>query len=199
MSRKTNPNPAATGTTTPATAPTNAAQTAAFASPDLAKFGQGLVLVAQPIGKTRARLATFTVDVHCLGVRKVALSELPLAALLNQALGALRVAPIAPPVALGIVQGAVAYAKNFTFPPPANLADGISLFGDIAPAPPPFPFGKNGKPFYTQQPDDDDEFVETVLAKLEKKPGPGNFGYEVDEPGEDWLDGEETDDAPEEE
>jgi hypothetical protein len=203
MSRHTSSATSATDTATPKTKPVPApdpvAQTAAFASPDLADSGQGLVLVAQPIGKTRARLATFVVDIHCLGVRKITFSELPLAALLNQALGALRVTPIAPPVALSIVQGAVAYAKSFGFPPPDNLAESLHFFDDIAPASPPFPFGKDGKPFYTQQPGDDDEFVEAVLAKLEKKPGPGNFGYEVDEPGEDWLDGEESEDTAEEE
>jgi hypothetical protein len=97
------------------------------------------------------------------------------------------------------VQGAIAYAKKFGFQPPSNIAEGLGLVDGVAPEAPPFPFGKNGQPFYTQQPGDDDDFVETVLAKLEIKPGPGNFAYQLDESGEDWLDGEEAEEAAEEE
>lgn len=185
MPRKATNIPADTKTTI---AKPVAAEAAAFASPDLAETGNGLVLIARPVGKTHARLATFVVDVHCLGVRKVTLSELPLAVLLNQALSMLRVAPIAPPVALAILDGSIAYAKKFGFSPPVNLAEGMQLFGDIEAGAVPFPFGKDGQVFYTQQHGDTDEFAEAVLAKLEKKPGHGNFGYELNEPGEEWVD-----------
>ncbi|MDR2844969.1 MAG: hypothetical protein LBV28_02625, partial [Puniceicoccales bacterium] len=149
--------------------------------------------------KTHAKLATFAVDVHCLGVRKVTLSELPLAALLNQALTMLHVVPIAPPTARAIIEGAIAYAQKFGFPPPANLNDGLRLFGEIEPGKVPFPFGRNGKPFYAQQHGDTDEFAEAILAKLEKKPGHGNFDYLLKESSEEWVDGEDPEETAEEE
>ncbi|MDR2844520.1 MAG: hypothetical protein LBV28_00295 [Puniceicoccales bacterium] len=184
--------------TSPATAPT-APDVLAFATPDLADAGQGVVLVAHSDGKSHATVATFVVDVHCLGVRKVSLTELPLKTLLNQALPALKVAPVPSPVARGIVEGAAAYAKKLGFAAPETLAQGLAVFGKTPPTAPPFAFGQAGKPFYTQQSGDDADFVEMVLARLEKICGEGGFGYELDETGEDWLDGEEQAEAAEEE
>lgn len=158
-----------------------------------------MILVARATGKTLVEVATFVVDVHCLGVRKVSLTEMPVAALLNKVLPALHVqqavAPIAPEVARGIVEGAATYAKKLGFVAPGNFAEGVSVFGDVATEKPTFSFGKNGKPFYSQQPGDDEDFVETVLKKLEKTCGENGFGQELLDLEEDWLDGEDADES----
>jgi hypothetical protein len=167
-----------------------------FATPDLGNAGQGFVVVAAPVDKVRARMATFSVDVHCLGARKISFAELPLKVILGQGLDALRVAPVEPSAARSIVEGAVAYAKKLGFSPPANLREGLALFGKIPAAKkPPFAFGKNGKPFYTQQEGDDDDFVESVMARLEKVCGADGFGFLLDDLGEELLDGGGEDDA----
>jgi hypothetical protein len=167
----------------------------AFASPDLEGTGSGVVLVARPAGKKNVALATFVVDVQCLGVRKVTFSEVPLAALLNQAVAVLRVAPVPLGVARGIVEGAAAFAKKIGFPPPANLPEGVAFFEATAAQQVPFDFGVNGKPFYAQQPGDSEDFAESVLRRLEEKFGPGGFGFQLDEIGEEWIDGEDPEDG----
>jgi hypothetical protein len=137
----------------------------------------------------RVELATFVVDVQCLGVRKISFSELPQAAL-SRALEALRVAPVELGVALGIVAGAAAFAKKAGFAAPANIAAGLAFFGDAAAAAVPFDFGVEGKPFYSQQAGDDGDFVESVLEQLEEKFGPDGFGFQLDEMGEELVDDE---------
>ena len=168
-----------------------------FATQPLAELGQGVVLAARSTGKTLVEVATFVVDAHCLGVRKVSLTEMPVATLLNKVLPALHtqqaVAPGAAGMARGIVEGVAAYAKKLGFAAPGNFAEGLAVFGDVAAAKPDFSFGKKGKPFYTQQPGDDEDFVETVLAKLEKACGENGFGQELLDLEEDWLDGEDAD------
>ena len=170
----------------------------AFASPDLSEAGQGLVLAVLTKGEAPSEVATFLMDVHCLGVRKVTLSKLPLKSLLDNALPALRVVPVSVPEARGIVEGAVAFAKKLGFSAPENLPQGLVLFGESAAQKPSFPFGKSGKPFYTQQRGDDDDFVETVLTCLKRNCGEHGFGFSLDEPGEDWLDNEDSDSTEEE-
>ncbi|MDR2512261.1 MAG: hypothetical protein LBD01_00390 [Puniceicoccales bacterium] len=170
----------------------------AFASPDLSEAGQGLVLIARPKGSASADVVTFLVDVHCLGVRKVTLSKVPLKALLDDGLSALRVVPISASEARGIVEGVVAFSKKLGFSAPDNLIEGLAVFGGIAPQKPPFDFGKSGRPFYTQQRGDDEDFVEIVLARLAKSCGESGFGYLLDGPSEDWLDGEGLDSAEDE-
>ena len=168
-----------------------------FATQPLDELGQGLVLAARPTGKTMVEVATFVIDAHYLGIRKISLTEMPVAALLNKVLPALHaqqaVAPIAPEMARGIVEGAVAYAKKLGFAAPGNFPEGLAVFGGTMAEEPLFSFGKNGKPFYAQQPGDDEDFVETVLAKLGKACGENGFGQELLDLEEDWLDGEDTD------
>ncbi|MDR3229216.1 MAG: hypothetical protein LBT53_07395 [Puniceicoccales bacterium] len=188
-------------TTTTATTATTAATTAAanvdlltFASPDLSEGGQGRVVVVRPApkGKDAAQVAIFDVDTQCLGVRGVKIAELPLAAIAGKFLDALRVVSIKAPVALGILAGAAAYAKKLGFTQHALLADGLAFFGDIRQTKPHLAFGKDGKPFYTQQPGDDDDFVEATLARLEKACGQNGFGYLLEEDNEDLLNAEDS-------
>ncbi|MDR1497130.1 MAG: hypothetical protein LBS59_01765 [Puniceicoccales bacterium] len=162
-----------------------------FATPDFSDAGQGFVVALTPLGKARARMATFSVDVHCLGIRKISLTELPLKVILDKGLSALRVVPVEPSTARGIVEGAAAFAKKLGFLSPQNLPEGIAFFGQIRATKPPFSFGKNGKPFYTQQEGDSDEFVESVLARLEKTCGSDGFGFLLDDLREELLDGKE--------
>ncbi|MDR2429989.1 MAG: hypothetical protein LBD14_03680 [Puniceicoccales bacterium] len=183
MTKKTTSAPA-----TPPNAPT------AFATPDLATTGQGIILLALPTGQSRIKVATFFMDTHCLGVRKTTLTELGEHAQLAPILSTLNAAPIPLPDAKAIVEGALSFAKKLGLPPPARLSTTLPLFGPIpATTPSPIAFGKNGKPFYTQQEGDTPDFVETVLARLEKFCGPDGFGFQLDEELEDWIDGEDHD------
>lgn len=176
------------------TASTPFPATTAFATPDLGSTGQGIILLACPTGATKISVATFFMDTHCLGVRKTTLTELRAPAQLATVLTTLRVAPIALADARAIVEGAVAFAKKLGFPPPATLSGSLPLFGATPPAtPPPITFGKDGKPFYTQQEGDTPDFVENVITRLEKACGADGFGYQLDEDREDWLDGEDSD------
>ncbi|MDR2982120.1 MAG: hypothetical protein LBV12_07730 [Puniceicoccales bacterium] len=175
----------------------------AFATAHLDEAGQGIVLVARSAGKTQVNVVTFFVDVHCLGIRRVTQATLPVAALLNKLLPALHVEyatePVAVEIARGIVEGAATYAKKLGFTAAGTLAESMEIFDGITAKTPPFAFGKEGMPFYTQQPGDDEDFVEETLAQLRKKCGEKGFGYELNDLGEDWLDGEDKDEAMDEE
>jgi len=168
-----------------------AADLLAFASQDLETIGQGFVVIVKPAGTANVETAIFHVDVHLLGVRKVNTSKVPRAAFLETVVPRIAVTPVPPAVARGIIEGAVKYARQFGFPPAPQTPAALALFGALAPAPAPFPFGKNGKPFYTQQRGDDDDFAEAVIAKLEGALGKDGFGFEVREPGEDLVDDDE--------
>lgn len=165
-----------------------------FASSDLAAYGHGVVVVAREAG-TKSDTATFVVDALCLGVRRANRSTVPTATFLNKVLPHLHAehatVPVPPEVALGILTGAVAFAKSAGFAPADSCPDALALFGALEPATPPFRFGKAGKPHFRPMPGDSEEFVEATLGRLRKTCGPGGFTYDLDEFNEDHLDGDD--------
>lgn len=165
-----------------------------FASSYLGTYGHGVVVVARENG-AKSDTATFIVDAHCLGVRRATRSTVPTLTFMNKVLPALHgehhTAPVPPAVALGILTGAVSFAKSAGFTPADSYANALAIFGDLEPAAPDFKFGKAGKPHFHPMPGDDEEFAEEVLGKLRRVTGPAGFTYDLDELGEDHLDGDD--------
>ncbi len=178
--------------------PGNGGTPMTFATKNFSEIGQGIVVAAREAGK-QTQVVTFLVDTFCLGVRKISSTTMPGAALVGKVLPALNAQygtePVSAGVARGIVEGAADFAKKLGFPAPAGLPSALEIFGGEPPAKSPCPFGKNGKPHYEHHAGDDEDFVESVLAKLRKACGENGFTFELPELGEDWLDGE---DAPDE-
>lgn len=166
----------------------------AFASSYLSTYGHGVVVVACEKA-AKCETATFVIDAHCLGVRKAVRSSVPALTFLNKVLPALHAehhtTPIPTAVAMGIVAGAVSFAKSAGFSPAEGFDGAFAVFGETEPAPAPFPFGKAGKPHFHPMPGDDEEFAETVIGKLRRLVGPSGFTYDLDELEEDHLDGDD--------
>lgn len=157
-------------------------------------YGHGVVVVARENG-AKSDTATFIVDAHCLGVRRATRSTVPALTFMNKVLPALHgehhTGPVPPAVALGILAGAVSFAKSCGFPPAESYAGALEIFGDLEAVAPDFKFGKAGKPHFHPMPGDDEEFAEEVLGKLRRVVGPNGFTYDLDELGEDHLDGDD--------
>ena len=166
----------------------------AFASSYLATYGHGVVVVARRNG-VKSDTSTFIVDAHCLGARRATRASVPTTTFMGKVLGALHAehhtVPVPPEVALGIIVGAVSFAKSAGFPPAAGYEEALALFGDLEAAPPGLKFGKAGKPHFHPMPGDDEEFCEEVLGKLRRSVGPNGFTYDLDELDEDHLDGDD--------
>jgi hypothetical protein len=166
----------------------------AWASSYLGTYGHGLVVVARENG-AKSDTATFVVDAHCLGVRRAARATVSTLGFTGKVLPALHTEhhtmPVPPAVALGIIAGAVSFAKSCGFPPADSYAGALEIFGDLEAVAPDFKFGKAGKPHFHPMPGDDEEFAEEVLGKLRRVVGPNGFSYDLDELGEDHLDGDD--------
>ena len=165
-----------------------------FASSDLATYGHGVVVVAREAG-TKSDTATFVVDALCLGVRRANRSVVPTATFLNKVLPHLHAehstVPVPPAIALGILEGAAAFAKAAGFAPADAYADALALFSGVESEAPAFKFGKAGKPHFRPMPGDREEFVEETLGRLRKTCGVNGFSYDLDEFNEDHLDGDD--------
>ncbi len=166
----------------------------AWTSTYLGTYGHGVVVVARENG-VKSDTATFIVDAHCLGVRRATRSTVPTLTFMNKVLPALHgehhTGSVHPAVALGILAGAVSFAKSAGFTPADTYAGALTIFGDLEPVAPEFKFGKAGKPHFHPMPGDDEEFAEEVLGKLRRVTGPNGFTYDLDELGEDHLDGDD--------
>ena len=92
--------------------------------------------------------------------------------------------------AQAIVYGAIEYARKLGFEPHPDTAEALTVLGPRPESLLPLEFGKNGRPMYLNGPDDD---VDKVLATLNRAVGEGNYGLQVIESDDDYLDDEDGD------
>jgi hypothetical protein len=126
----------------------------------------------------------FLVDIFCLGVKNVLynanLSEDEYReALLPEYFLVQTPEPCSVELAHAIIYGGIDYAAQFGFKPDRDFEMGSSVLeerGTVAPPREPVTFGRDGKPFYVNGPNDNPR---AILARLEKNPGPGNYDYSV--------------------
>lgn len=136
-------------------------------------------------------VATFTVDVWCLGVRD-ALLHLDLSPGEAEELKRLQTEvleeeKIHPACAKKLIEGAVAYAKQLGFSPPKKFRKASKLLNSLnsSACPTEFTYGREGRPCYIPLSEDDDRRIDRVLDILERTCGPGGFDFEEEEEGID--------------
>lgn len=80
-----------------------------------------------------------------------------------------------------LIEGAIAYARQFGFEPHPDYKKAAPMFGDSESivCPQRFEYGKDGMPFYVSGPSDSQSHVRQVLAQLEKRCGEGKYHFLV--------------------
>lgn len=146
--------------------------------------GQGLVsvIVARRRRYDKVSACGYLVDVYCLGVKEVlgprVLAERDLAAFVEQFFQAYDSPPLVAPVDLArhLVLGAVEYARGLGFEPAADFGRAADHLGPALTDPSAIRFGRDGKPFFVQGPNDD---AASIMRTLERSVGEGKFEFMV--------------------
>jgi len=126
------------------------------------------VLIARQERASRSTVCGFLVDVYCLGVKNtigpLSMGFGSVTAYSRKFFGAFDGPPVSAPVDLAqhVVHGAVAYARTLGFEPHPEFAATAPHLG-TPPAPTPIVFGREGRPFYIQGPDDDQFAIARAL------------------------------------
>jgi hypothetical protein len=180
----------------------------AFAGTHLWDEGIGYLVIARQEPEGGLVFAVFLVDVYCLGVKNAFWREgsrADLKELIRQLEKGQAMGPIAPACLAKIVKGAVEYAQSFGFPPHPDYRHASMLLEGIDPStcPTQFTFGRDGKPFYIQGPNESFAEARAISQRLHAEGGhfivqlPGAGGEELPDL-EDVLDELDEDDSPEE-
>lgn len=165
----------------------------AFTSQNWQDAGIAQIIVARIRDNGRAEIGFFLVDQWCLGVKDAFLqddsSESELRELLRDRLPEDFRERLHPACAKKMIEGAVAYAASLGIDPARDFRKAKRVLTGLnsSDCPETFTFGRDGKPFYVEGPDDDPERTERVLALLEKRFGADGFDYELfeDDPDEE--------------
>lgn len=145
----------------------------AWRSADLFEIGLGAVVVSrQKTGGVNDMITAgiFLVDVFCLGVKDAYQVKIP-ALVWDDALDRIFLGEslsLSPACAKKLIEGAIAYARSVGFNPASNYANASHILADFdaRQCDTVFTFGKNGKPFYIQGPNDSPELIERAVATL---------------------------------
>jgi hypothetical protein len=157
--------------------------TEAFRNAQLFDLGMGYVIVTRWRGGAEAEAGGFLIDAHCLGVKNAFYVRLPESEYKARVLD--KIIPIndrirmTPPTARKLVEAALKYAGDLGFAPHPDYKKACRVFGGLNPqeSSEEFVFGKDGKPYYVQGPDDSQAMVDRVMRQLRTRCGPGGFHY----------------------
>jgi hypothetical protein len=155
---------------------------------------KGLATVAvarrQPDG--RVAWGDYLVDYYCLGVKNCFCNgNAPLHQFLDVELPRATqggpAEPISPELAHELIYGSIEYAARWGFEPHPDydLAQAILDLPDRHPRSGGVTYGKDGKPFFINGPDDD---VDAIMAQLQRTAGPCNYDFLAMLGGPDMVD-----------
>ena len=151
--------------------------------PDWRETGLAVVVVARSQPNGRVVFGNYMVDYYCLGVKDcfargdVSLNRFRSEILPEIVPGGV-VEPISVELAHELVYGSIEYAARWGFAPHPDFEfaqevldppDMHARRGEVT-------FGKDGKPFFVNGPNDDER---AIVAQLERTAGAGNFDYLV--------------------
>jgi hypothetical protein len=168
----------------------------ALVGADLWRDGIGYLLIARQEAAGRLIFAVYLVDVYCLGVKNAFWQ----AGTLGDFKDVIRktektqvMTPISPAGLVKIVKGAVEYARSYGFRPHPDFRHAAILMEGIDPATcsREFTFGRDGKPFYIQGPNESAEQAWAISQQIREAgghflvevpgQGPEDSGYIEDE------------------
>jgi hypothetical protein len=179
----------------------------AMASTEIWDEGIGYLLIARQEPDGGTVFASFLVDVYCLGVKDAfwdagTMEDFRELARKMEEIQSL--APIDPSCLVKIVKGAVAYAESFGFAPHPDYRHASVLLEGIDPStcPHEYEFGRDGKPFYFQGPNETPAQARAIVERMQEVGGhfmiggPGSEISDVAALEEDIDDEYEEDDEP---
>lgn len=152
---------------------------------NLFETGLGTIVISRrsPLGEIGC--SAFVVDTYCLGVKDTMFTiadEAKYNAVIKPGLargneGSIETAH--PTCARKLVEGAVSYAHDLGFSAHPDYRKYKAMFGDIekSACPEKYSFGKDGKPFYINGPNETSKQSERIIKQLENVCGEGNFDY----------------------
>jgi len=148
----------------------------ALVAANLWKDGIGSLAIVRQESEDGVVFAVFLVDTYCLGVKN-AFWRAGTPGEFNQLLERMEqtetMRPITPPCLVKIVHGGVAYAQSFGFSPHPDYRHAAKLLEGIDPATceQEFTFGRNGKPFYIQGPNESSAQAEAIMQRIAAQGG----------------------------
>ena len=158
----------------------------AVSGSELWKDGIGYLAIARQEPEGQIAVGVFLVDVYCLGVKNAFWrigSRADLDRLIEKMGQTQSVTAIAPACVVKIVNGAVEYAKSFGFPPHPDYRHASQLLEGIDPStcPQHFTFGRDGKPFYIQGPNESPAQAKAIMDRIRDEGGHFLVGMSADE------------------
>jgi hypothetical protein len=149
--------------------------------------GNGMVILARKTGSSRLIMASFLVDVWCLGVKDVVFRQIDVSEMEDFVAavgGMVPFVPVDPCYARKLLRDVVAWARSLGITPHADYAAAELLFGDSAAeaSDAAFSFGRDGKPLYIPGPDDTPAQIRRRLEQLRRQLGEDGFEFMAAEP-----------------
>jgi hypothetical protein len=147
--------------------------------------GIGNLVIARRMPDGRLAVANFLVDTYCLGVKDAfceVMSPVGYQVLLGEVNRVGRMKPVPPERFAKLVLDAVEYARQIGFfpHPDYNVARLLLAGIDASAWTETFEFGKDGKPFYVQGPNDSNAKAATIAARV--KAAGGEYVLVLDDP-----------------
>jgi hypothetical protein len=155
-----------------------------YAAPDLFEIGLGEVVVCRFKNDGRVEAGIFLVDIFCLGVKNAFFDVFPSEETFRNTVlvGSLAEAPVRPGAwGRKLIEGAVNYAKSLGISPHSDYKKGAKVFGGIqaGECDEEFVFGREGRPFFIQGPDDDPATCERIHTALRIRLGEDGYDFEM--------------------
>ncbi|MGO8903565.1 MAG: hypothetical protein ACLQU5_35270 [Isosphaeraceae bacterium] len=173
--------------------------------------GIGHLAIARQEAEGRLIFGVYLVDVYCLGVKNAfwsAGTPGEFKELMQKMETTQTMIPISPACLVKILEGVVEYARSFGFPPHPDYRHAVMLLKGIDPkaCAHEYTFGRDGKPFYIQGPNESPAQASAIMQRIQESGGhfiiqASGVGLEelADfEGGDDEFDSIEEEDSPEE-
>jgi len=145
----------------------------------------GCVIVARLLPSGLLGCAYFLVDVFCLGIKDVfyvEIGENELRSRLAEQFDAQSFIEVEPARARKLIRDAAAYAAGLGLPAAKDTPAIEAIFGDVdaGACSDTFTFGKDGKPFFMNGPNDTPARIRAITQALEESCGTGGWDYLVE-------------------
>lgn len=151
---------------------------------NLFEAGIGNILITRVSDKGEVAVASFIVDVYCLGVKKVLFKTMLLPEYekvfkpgILESHGNYPFAKLKPACALKLITGVVEYAKDLGFSSHKDYHSLKAFFGEkkLGVCWSRYRYGKDKMPSYIKGPNESTSDANKIIATLEKSCGAGNF------------------------
>lgn len=145
-------------------------------STNLSEEGLGTLTIARQEAEGRLVVGVYLVDVLCLGIKNTfwdALTPGEYKELIKKIETHETMRSVAPACVVKVISGAVGFAQSFGFRPHADFRHTAKLLEGIDPSacPEEFTFGREGRPYYVQGPNESPMEVKAIAEQAVKAGG----------------------------